>query len=138
MKTLNKSYQVQKTIGVILIAPSLTFLIFGIVAGIFMVDGIDVILGSLIISGAPLIIGTYLFLNARKKSIHDTAIMKERTTLELASSKGGILTQAFLAQNSDFSLAESGAILNDLTIKGVANVEVNEDGVVEYHFNSLK
>jgi len=138
MKTISKSYQAQKTIGVILLAPSLTFLIFGIVAGIFMVDGINVILGSLLISGAPLIIGTYLFINARNKSKHNTAIIKEKIALEIASSKSGILTQAVLAQNSDFSLTESGQILNDLTIKGVANVEVNDDGVVEYHFNSLK
>ena len=138
MKAVKKNYGLQRTFGVVLIVPSAVFISFGIVAGLFMVDGISVVLGSFLIAGAPLVFGMYLYRKAQKMIKDDFIITSENTTLSLAEKYGGILSQAQLAKDTNLTLAQAKEILDNLTLQGIASAEVNDNGYVEYHFNSLK
>lgn len=134
-----KSLKIRKNLGIGLTAFFGVFMLFGIIGSLFSADGaLNLFLGSLLLFGAPLIIGIYLMINAqrniKKVEINDS----EKLVLNLASQYKGILTQTQLAKNTDLTLAESGAILNEMTTKGFATVEVTDIGVIEYHFESIK
>ncbi|GAB1371872.1 hypothetical protein MASR1M45_19340 [Candidatus Kapaibacterium sp.] len=103
-----------------------------------MVEGINLMLGGFMFSVLPILLGYLLFINATKKEKQNFEMGREKMTLELAAQHNGVLTQAVLAKKSNLTIAESGEILSELTIKGIATVEVNENGAIEYHFSGLK
>lgn len=139
MKSTLQSNRVKRNIGLFLTITFGVFSLFGLLASATSVDqGVDILLGSILLFGSPFAIGLYLFFSSSssiKKMLKNDI---ENTILDLAEKNKGILTQAFLAKNTTLTLAECGNLLNEMTIKGIAQVDVDNNGVIEYHFNSLK
>lgn len=134
-----KSLKIRKNLGVGLTAFFGIFMLFGLIGTMTVVDNaLNLFLGSLLLFGPPLVIGLYLLISSQNKIKKAEINDNENLVLTLASQNKGVLTQAQLAKNTDLSLAESGVLLNEMTIKGIAVVDVNDLGVIEYHFNSLK
>lgn len=137
MKSEENKYKFQKAIGLVLLIPSSVVFLFGLIGGIFSTDGLNIILGTFLISGTPLLFGAILYFNAKKKLQLSESIQYEKTILNAAEKHSGILNIALLSQESSLSLNESKKILDELTIKGYCTVEVNDNGIVEYHFTNL-
>ncbi len=137
MKSDENKFKFQKAIGLVLLIPSSVVLLFGLIGGIFSTDGLNIILGTLLISGTPLIFGAILYFNAKKKLLFNESIKYEKTVLNAATKNSGILNIALLSQETSLSLNESKKILDEFTIKGYCTVEVNDNGVVEYYFTSM-
>jgi hypothetical protein len=135
--TLSKQ-KVYKNIGVALTSVFGFLTLFGVVSSATMVGGMQLFLGSMILFAPPLAVGIYMIKSSVKKIRIIQTDEKENLVLNLASKNRGILTQANLAKSTKLTLSESGLILNEMTTKGIAQVEVNDNGVIEYHFNSLK
>lgn len=130
--------KVYKNIGVALSSIFGFLTLFGVIGSATMVEGMNLFLGTLILFAPPFAMGLYLLISSEKKIKKIQMDEKENLVLNLAVKNKGILTQANLAKSTKLSLNESGAILNEMTTKGIAQVDVNENGVIEYHFNSLK
>lgn len=102
----------------------------------------NLILGTGIIGVLPLILGYYLKKNIKNK-VHSQSKPKdsydetERKLLLAAKRHSGILniSQASLAINKN--LKDTKSIMDDLASSGFCNVDVNESGVVEYHFRAF-
>ncbi len=62
---------------------------------------------------------------------------KERLVLERARAGGGKLTQAELALDGGLSIDEAGKLLDELTAKGIAAIEVSASGAVVYDFPGI-
>lgn len=139
MKSTLQSHRVKRNIGVFLMIVFGMFMLFGLLgAATSLNQGMDILLGSILLFGTPFTIGLYLFFGSSKSINKLVTNDLENTVLNLAESNKGILTQAFLAKNTSLTLVECGNLLNEMTIKGIAQVEVDNNGVIEYHFNSLK
>ena len=130
--------KVYKNIGVALTSIFGILTLFGVISSATMVDGMNLLLGFMILFAPPLALGLYLLISSEKKIKKIQMDEKENLVLNLAVKNKGILTQVSLAKSTKLTLNESGAILNEMTTKGIAQVDVNENGVIEYHFNSLK
>ena len=135
MKNEIKTYQIQKNIGVVLIAIFGFFMLFGVLGSIFMVQGINLLLGSLLLFGAPLAIGVYIYKKAQKKIRQAIGNTNENIVINLAAGNNGEITQLYLAKNSNIPLDESGDILNNFVLKGLASVDVDDNGIMVYHLN---
>jgi hypothetical protein len=59
---------------------------------------------------------------------------QEREILRLAKSKRGILTVASASLDSSLSLEETEKVLSDLSSRGFAQMEVEENGTISYRF----
>ena len=66
-----------------------------------------------------------------------TADSAERTVLILARQEKGRLTPAIVAVNSDLSLDDAEKQLNQFVDKGYAELNVTEDGRMEYLFREF-
>jgi len=128
----------QKIIGVIITSIFGAFLTFGVVASIFSVDGLNLLLGSILLFGGPLAIGIYLLRSGSKKLKAAESDIMENMVLKLDEKNKGVLTQANLAKSSFLTLEKSKKVLDEFAQKGHAVVEVNDNGIIEYHFNGLK
>lgn len=135
MKNELKGFQTQKNIGALLTAIFGFFMLFGVLGSIFMVQGFNLLFGSLLLFGAPLAIGIYIYKNAVKKIRQTIGNTNENIAINLAAGNNGVITQLYLAKNSNISLDESGAILNNFVIKGLASVDVDDNGIMVYNLN---
>ena len=61
----------------------------------------------------------------------------ERTILTVAKSENGRVTPALVAVNTDVSLSEAEAALQDLVKRGFSSMEVRDNGTVEYVFQEF-
>ena len=69
-----------------------------------------------------------------KENPKEAKSKKEKEILRLAKSKGGILTVAGASLESSLSLEEAERILSDLSDRGYARMEVEDDGAISYRF----
>lgn len=138
MNSFLKNYKIYRLVGISLTSIFGFLSLFGIIGSIFSNDGLNLILGTMILFFPPLAVGIYLFLTANKKLKSYELNQNENLVLNLAAKNNGMLTQAVLAKNSDLNIAEAGQILKELSHQGVASVEVTDEGVIEYHFHGLK
>ncbi|MBN2382707.1 hypothetical protein JXQ70_07480 [bacterium] len=58
----------------------------------------------------------------------------EKIVITIAQNKGGQVTVADLVAQTDLGLQEAEQILNKLVTKGYADIRVNDDGLITYHF----
>lgn len=61
----------------------------------------------------------------------------ERTILTVAKSERGRVTPALVALNTDASMSEAEAALQELVKQGYAGMEVRDNGTVEYVFQEF-
>ncbi len=73
-------------------------------------------------------------LNAPRPGSKDSKIAQEREILRLAKTKRGILTVASASLDSHLSLDETEKVLSDLSNRGYAQMEVEDDGTISYRF----
>src|SRR5690606_2087200 len=59
---------------------------------------------------------------------------QEVAVFRAAQNRGGMLTPALLTLEAGFSLALSEKLLEDLSRRGYASMEVTDQGKIEYHF----
>ncbi|MBX3043342.1 MAG: hypothetical protein KIT33_13555 [Candidatus Kapabacteria bacterium] len=138
MNSLVKKYRIMKNIGITLTSIFGALFIFGFLGAATMVGGANILLGSLILFGPPLAIGLYLLIAGNKKLKKSQLNDRENLVLTMAAQNNGILTQAGLAKGTVLTIADSGFLLSEMVTKGIASVEVDDNGVIEYHFQSLK
>ncbi len=86
----------------------------------------------------PGIAGYIMYSNSRKKITELEYESRERLILTLAEENKGILNPQILAKLTDLSVKQSRNLLDRLVINSSAVSEVNENGYVEYHFETLK
>lgn len=110
----------------------------------------DLIVGADDIEGALMVgsfctmttaIGIFLLVFGLKSPREAELVMSadlEKRVLQSASQQGGFLTVPRLAMETDLSLAQSEAILDELSRRGYANPQVSSEGAVEYVFQEFR
>ncbi len=74
---------------------------------------------------------------ALKMAAQERASENERAILRLARAESGRLTPSLVAVNSDMSIEEAEAALQDLTRKGHATMVVKDDGRIVYELSEF-
>lgn len=97
-------------------------------------DKFSLLAGMLIFGVAPLLGGFFLFKNTKKTEKRTNIEFLERTVLNLAHKNNGVVSPLQLAQTTLLTYTEAQKLLDEFVIKGVATIEVNEQGAIEYHF----
>ncbi|MFO7850076.1 MAG: hypothetical protein R6V67_08975 [Spirochaetia bacterium] len=64
----------------------------------------------------------------------ESKIQREREILKLAKQRNGILTVTTAALDSSLSLEQTEKVLSDLSDRGYARMEVEDDGTISYRF----
>lgn len=90
----------------------------------------------------PLVIGGVLFFLSRKKQkeykqLREKAQEKEieKSVVLLASKKGGLISVADLVAGTDLGMEEAEELLNRFVVKGYADIEVSDSGLMLYRFS---
>lgn len=61
----------------------------------------------------------------------------EKTVLQIARERRGVVTPALVALHSDLSLDEAEEVLGSLSSRGYAEMRVKENGTIDYLFHDL-
>ncbi len=69
-----------------------------------------------------------------KENSKEARIKKEKEILKLAKAKRGALTVTTASLESSLSLEETEKVLSDLSDRGYARMEVEDDGTITYRF----
>lgn len=99
------------------------FVFIGVIAGVLP-----------IIRGLSKLLQVRVGSQERKQLSAARSQMKERTVLRLAKAETGRLTPAVVAVNSELTLDDAEAQLREFADKGYAELNVTEDGRIEYVF----
>jgi hypothetical protein len=62
---------------------------------------------------------------------------RERLVLRLAKDRGGRLTVADVAMNSDLSTQQAQEVLSKCNVRGLTEMDVSDDGAVVYVFRGI-
>ena len=94
-----------------------------------------------IVGVIPLIRGVQHYLERRsrenkklRRKPEDERTEREKELLRLAKSEQGILTPTVVALHTSLSLQEAEQLLGELSSRGYARVEVDEEGNLRYYF----
>lgn len=133
-----KNYIIQKIIAVILIAFGSVWIFIGLVA-LFTSDSekFFTLIGGAMIGLPPFIPGLIWFLNIRKKEKRQESESREALVLRFIKNHDGIVTTEMIAAETELNLSEAKQELELLVLKGIAFIDVNENGIIEYGVNSL-
>lgn len=72
------------------------------------------------------------YIEKESRPREETKESKERKVLKIAKNNKGKITPALLALETDMTLKESEAILDELTKEGYLQLEVYDSGTIEY------
>ncbi len=97
-------------------------------------DKFSLLAGMIIFGVVPLLGGFFLFKNAKKTEKRANVEFLERTVLNLVQKSNGVVSPLQLAQTTLLTSDEAQKLLDEFVIKGIATVEVNDLGEIEYHF----
>lgn len=61
----------------------------------------------------------------------------EKTVLQIAKDRRGIVTPALVVLHSDLQLAEAEKVLGDLAARGYAEMRIKDNGTIDYVFHDL-
>jgi len=61
----------------------------------------------------------------------------EKTVLQIAKERRGIVTPALVVLHSDLSLDEAEKVLGDLSARGYAEMRLKDNGTIDYVFHDL-
>ncbi|TAE21673.1 MAG: hypothetical protein EAZ92_16675 [Candidatus Kapaibacterium sp.] len=86
---------------------------------------------------APIVGGVWLILQARKKAARFAYEQHERSILQLAQAHTAKLTATEVGIAMNITVEEANEILQSMTIKGLAQLEISDSGIPVYHFHTL-
>lgn len=95
------------------------------------------ILGTAIGGVLPLLLGYFGRKKLKRLIQLENIVDLERITLIVAQSNNGTLSPTLLSMKADISIEEAKQTLESLVEKGVATVDINNDGTVVYIFKDL-
>jgi len=61
----------------------------------------------------------------------------EKTVLQIAKDRRGVVTPALVVLHSDLQLAEAEKVLQDLSARGYAEMRLKDNGTIDYVFHDL-
>jgi len=61
----------------------------------------------------------------------------EKTVLQIAKDRRGVVTPALVVLHSDLQLAEAEKVLGDLAARGYAEMRLKDNGTIDYVFHDL-
>jgi len=61
----------------------------------------------------------------------------EKTVLQIAKDRRGVVTPALVVLHSDLQLAEAEKVLGDLASRGYAEMRIKDNGTIDYVFHDL-
>lgn len=61
----------------------------------------------------------------------------EKTVLQIAKERRGVVTPALVVLHSDLQLAEAEKVLGDLSARGYAEMRIKDNGTIDYVFHDL-
>ncbi len=86
---------------------------------------------------APMGLGGMLYISGVTGQKHKELKAKEKKVLRLAQNSGGRVNVTQLASNSDMTMEDAKATLDEMAIKGYVDTNVNEAGVIVYEFYDI-
>ena len=120
-------------VGLVIIGVSLINVLQGRDVGISLIGGVT--LGSVCLGA-----GVWIWRASGRagEAARDIQLKRhEKMVLETARRNGGHLTATELSMKSKLSLQESEAVLQNLQLRGHAEINVTEAGALIYHFREL-
>ncbi len=135
-KTANLKLRVQKLSSYTLISFGL-FLNAILIPAAITVEASELaaMAGAVIAFGIlPLVSGVILLNSVNKKIKKEIEDFNEKLTLKIAKENKGILTATEFSQQTDFNIADSGKILDSMVVRGIAQADVTDEGLIEYRF----
>lgn len=99
---------------------------------------IATLMAALVMIGIPAALGFILWKKATRIKTKTLAERHENTILEEVRRNGGHITPAELAMRTNLSISEAKQALEELQLAGHTEVDVTEEGALEYHFRGLK
>lgn len=91
----------------------------------------------LVLGIAPVVGGIWIILQTRKKAARLTYEAHERSILQLAQTHGAKLTATDVGISMNITVEEANAVLQQLTIRGLTQLEISNSGIPVYHFHTL-
>ncbi len=76
-------------------------------------------------------------LEGQKAQVVERKDSLEKTVLQIAKDRGGVVTPALVVLHSDLHLAEAEKVLGDLAARGYAEMRLKENGTIDYVFHDL-
>jgi hypothetical protein len=95
------------------------------------------ILGLIIVGLLPAFFGIILLIKLKKEQKIFDKDQIENTLFQLAKKNNSKLTTADIAMNTTLSTIEAKKIMDELCLKGIAEIMVSESGVIVYHFKTI-
>lgn len=127
-----------KIIAVILIVIGIFFTGMFILALAVKPDDIAAgITAMFFLGNIPFVAGVWLLRRSRIQKRRDRIEAAERTLLQLAWHNNGVLTTSTVAMETPLTVQEAREMLELMVTRGLADVDVDGDGVVAYRFREL-
>ena len=95
------------------------------------------LVATLFFGVVPLVAGIWLCLRLRRSAKRRARESGERMILKLAQERGGRLTVADVAMNTDLSSEQAKSLLDQCNLDRLAEMGVSESGVVVYTFRGM-
>jgi hypothetical protein len=85
----------------------------------------------------PVVLGVILFRRTLLRQTERAYEAHERSILLLAQTHGAKLTSTEVGMAMNITIEQAEIILQNMTIKGVTQLEISDSGVPVYHFHTL-
>jgi hypothetical protein len=73
----------------------------------------------------------------RQELSQNEEMRNQKTVLRIAKENKGIVTPTLVAMNSDLSIEQADLLLQSITKKGFADMQIRESGKIEYEFREF-
>lgn len=85
----------------------------------------------------PMVLGVFIFRRTQHIQTERTYETHERSILLLAQTQGTKLTATEVGMAMNITVLQAEKLLQNMTIKGLTQLEISDSGVPVYHFHTL-